>query len=315
MMDKIKLSLKDERLLELLDINSKSTLGFLADRLNLSKQAIRIKLKNITQKEIIINYISIVDFFKLGYNNMHLYLTLQGIDKKIYNKKLEDLKKIREVIWIAELFGESNLGGSILYKNILELSKTLNRINKIFGQFIIHRELHLISKHLIFGINFVSKNSKSFEINQKEDILEIEKLDGAILSEIKNNSRFSYVDLSDKLQRKPETIKKHILLLEKRGIIRGYKVLFNYNKLGYLWNLCMLKITAGRDITNLLTHLKKEKRVPFISITVENHIIIDFLSRDYQELKEFLNFLKEKNEEIESYKILNVEKIIRLKSI
>lgn len=53
-MGKFKLNYKDQRLLELLDINSRSTLGFLAEKLNLSKQAIRIKLKGFIQKEIIL---------------------------------------------------------------------------------------------------------------------------------------------------------------------------------------------------------------------------------------------------------------------
>lgn len=314
-MDKFKLNHKNKILLELLDANSRSTLGFLAEKLNLSKQAIRIKLKNFIQKELVLNYISIVDFFKLGYNNMHLYLMLQGIDKETYNKKIEDIKKLRGIVWIAELFGESNLGISILYKNTLELSDILDKTNKIFGSFIIRRETHLINKHFISRINFVSQDSKIIELNHDKNILNIEKLDEKILSEIKNNARFNYLDLSIKLKKKPETIKKHILSLENKKIIKSYKLLLNYNRLGYLWHLCILNIVPGRGISNLLNYFKQEKRIPFVSITIENNIIIDFLSRDYQELKEFLNLLKEKNKEIESYKILNVEKLIKLKEI
>ncbi len=152
-------------------------------------------------------------------------------------------------------------------------------------------------------------------MNHDKNILNIERLDEKILSEIKNNARFNYLDLSIKLKKKPETIKKHILSLENKKIIKSYKLLLNYNRLGYLWHLCILNIVPGRGISNLLNYFKQEKRIPFVSITIENNIIIDFLSRDYQELKEFLNLLKEKNKEIESYKILNVEKLIKLKEI
>ena len=90
-MGKFKLNYKDQRLLELLDTNSRSTLVFLAEKLNLSKQAIRIKLKGFIQRGIILNYVSIINFFKLGYNNMHLYLMLQGIDKETYNAMVNGL--------------------------------------------------------------------------------------------------------------------------------------------------------------------------------------------------------------------------------
>ncbi|MCX6749092.1 MAG: winged helix-turn-helix transcriptional regulator [Candidatus Pacearchaeota archaeon] len=314
-MDRFKLNYKDQRLLELLDINSRSTLGFLAEKLNLSKQAIRIKINKFIQKGIILNYVSIIDFFKLGYNNMHLYLMLQGIDKETYNKKVEEVKKLREIAWIAELFGESNLGISILYKDAMELSETLSKINKIFKSFMIRRETYFINKHLISRINLVSQDSKIIELSHDKKILDIEKLDEKILSEIKNNARFNYLDLSARLNKKPETIKKHILFLENKSIIKNYKILLNYNRLGYLWNLCILNIAPGSDISNLLEYFKKEKRIPFVSVTIENNIIIDFLSEDYQELREFLNLLKEKNKELESYKILNVEKLIKLKEI
>jgi DNA-binding Lrp family transcriptional regulator len=315
-MDKFKLNYKDKMLLELLDANSRSTLGFLAGKLNLSKQAIRKKLNRFIQGGVILNYISIIDFFKLGYNNMHLYLMLQGIDKEMYNKKLEELKKLREIAWIAELFGESNLGISILYKDTFELSYILNKINKIFGSLIIRKEIHLINKHLIPKINLISQDySKVIELSYDKKIFNIERLDEKILSEIKNNARFSYLDISTKLKKKPETIKKHIVSLENKGVIKNYKILLNYNSLGYLWNLCILNIVPGKNISNLLNYFKREKRIPFVSITIENNIIIDFLSKDYQELKEFLNLLKEKNKEIESYKILNVEKLIKLKEI
>ncbi|MEK7548980.1 MAG: winged helix-turn-helix transcriptional regulator [Patescibacteria group bacterium] len=314
-MGKFKLNSKNLQLLELLDVNSRATLGFLAKKLNLSKQAIRIKINGFIQKGIILNYVSIIDFFKLGYNNAHLYLMLQGIEKKTYNKKIEELKKLKEIAWIAELFGEFNLGISILYKDISELSEILNKVNKIFGAFIIQKNIYFINKHFISKIKFISRDSKFIELSHDKKTLNINELDEKILSEIKNNARFNYFDLSDKFKKKPETIKKHILFLENENIIRGYKILLNYNGLGYLWNLCILKIFPAKSLSGLLASLKKEKRIPFVSVTIENNLIIDFLSADYQELRDFLNLLKERYKEIENYKILNIDKLIKLKEV
>src|SRR3989344_9006400 len=172
-MGKFKLNYKDQRLLELLDTNSRSTLVFLAEKLNLSKQAIRIKLKGFIQRGIILNYVSIINFFKLGYNNMHLYLMLQGIDRETYNRKIEEINKIREIVWIAELFGESDLGISILYKDISELSEILAKIDRIFGSFITQKEVYFINRHFISSINLISQNLKVTELSHDKKTLNI----------------------------------------------------------------------------------------------------------------------------------------------
>ena len=104
--------------------------------------------------------------------------------------------------------------------------------------------------------------------------------------------------------------------LEKNKVIKGYGVLLNYGKLGYEWNICVLNIAPGSNLSSLLNLLKKENNIPFISTTIENNIIFDYVSEDYNELKEFLDKLQiEFSKVVDTYKILSVLNLEKLKDL
>ncbi|KKL51761.1 hypothetical protein LCGC14_2292270 [marine sediment metagenome] len=60
-----------------------------------------------------------------------------------------------------------------------------------------------------------------------------QKVDNEILSLLSKDCRLSNRELGRKSGRSPLTIKNHIDDLEERGIIKGYRVNLDYEKLGY----------------------------------------------------------------------------------
>ena len=314
-MVKSKLNKRDYLLLEILDKNARTSLKDISKELKISKQAVKKKIDKLDEK-VILKYVSIIDFFKIGYNNVHLYLKVRGFSKEEYEKKIQKLIEIENITWVAEFFGDLNIGISIFYKNVFELNKTLIEVYRLFGKGIGGKKMHFVNRHLIQNISFFNKSPRKV-INLSNDccLNELKKTEKELLSEIRDNSRFSYLDLSKKLSKKAETIKKHIKKMEDKEIIKGYKLLIDYNQLGFIWSICNISISPGGKIENILETLRLEKRIPFISVTIENNLIIDFLSKDYRELKDFLLTLKEKNKMISDYSVLNVEKILKLEEI
>ena len=62
----------------------------------------------------------------------------------------------------------------------------------------------------------------------------IDKTDYNILKHLALNSRISHVELGDKIDVSPSVVKYRIEQLEKRGIIIGYRVDTDHEKLGLL---------------------------------------------------------------------------------
>ncbi|MHA1460452.1 MAG: Lrp/AsnC family transcriptional regulator [Promethearchaeota archaeon] len=61
----------------------------------------------------------------------------------------------------------------------------------------------------------------------------VDDLDLDILGILSKNSKQNFKQISDELKKSPVTIKKHVEELEKHGVIKGYGVDIDFEKLGY----------------------------------------------------------------------------------
>lgn len=311
-MDFIKLNKKDYELIQILDMHSRMTLNELSKKLNISKQACNKKIKNLLNKKII-KFIPIIDYFKMGYNNVHVYYKLRGLKKDESNNLIKKIRSMNNVAWISGFFGEFNMGISIFYSSLENLQKTMANIDKVFGDHISSKKDHFIIKQ--FNQSFCTFENNKREIimiKVNETTIKLSDIERKIIANIRENARYSYLDLVSNQIKKPETIKNNIKKLEKNQIIKGYKLLIDFNKLGYIWSLCHLKLKNNSDSSKLIKLLNKENRIPFISVTLNNNIIIDFLSKNYSELKTYLEELIDSQKIILDYKILNIDKVYKI---
>jgi len=61
----------------------------------------------------------------------------------------------------------------------------------------------------------------------------VDDVDLDILGILSENSKQNFKQISDELKKSPVTIKKHVEELEKNGIIKGYGIDLDFEKLGY----------------------------------------------------------------------------------
>lgn len=66
-----------------------------------------------------------------------------------------------------------------------------------------------------------------------KELPSVEDLDIEILKILSEDGRTNYHQIAKDLNRSPITIKKHVTELEDNGIIKGYGVSIDYEKLGY----------------------------------------------------------------------------------
>ena len=300
---------KNLRIMSILNEDCRTSLTDLSKAILSSKQATSQRIKRL-ETEYIRSYRPITNIFRLGYTGAYLYLKIAGLKKKNLFKKLGNLKKLEEVSWIATLFGSFDVAIAFRYKNAYDLSSILNRIYSEFNKRIIGKEIFLSQKFIIpvLSMDDEKKGQRFFILESNHGkILVLNPIQKKILKELSYNARASYSKLSEKLGISSKTIKKKISELEKEGVILGYSAILDYPSLGFLWTSCILKTYPGTDISLLVEFLKKESRITWIAISVENEIMFDFLGKDFSSLKDFLNNLKiNYDHEIIDYNLLNI---------
>lgn len=308
--------INNERILEILDRNCRATLREIATELRISKQAVHKKLLELQKKEIS-SYLTIINYYELGYNNIHLYLKIRGFEESQFETRLKSLNRLKNIAWLADFIGDFDIGISIFYKSLEDLEITLKKIYAILGKNILKKEMYLLSRQIIPIASSKEINRKYFEIvKTKNPEVRLSNLDNLILNKIVSNSRFNYLDVSENLGISRQTLKERIKNMEKKKIILGYKPLINYSSLGDSWSLCILKLFPIIDSSALLKILLKNRNIPFISITIDNSLIFDFKSKDHSQFKDFVKELKKDyNELIEDCLLLNVNKLHKLRSI
>lgn len=312
-MDFIKLKKKDIDIINLLDSNSRVSLREISNHLKISKQACKRKIHELEKKGVI-KKIPLINYFNLDYKNVHIYFKLFGTENISYKKIINELVKIKNVAWVSTFFGDLNLGLSVFYSSFNELSDILKKVYSLLGENIIKEEKHFVLQQFVGHFSIYNKHpQKMVEISPAKEKKSLSELDKKIFNLVHDNANFTYLDIAENIGTKAETVKRHLKKLEREEIILKYKLLIDYNKIGYIWSLLHLSLNKNKKRENLLKTLKAEKRVPFISETIEGDMIVDFVSNNYIELKNFIETLKSKNKEINDYRILNIHNIHKIK--
>ena len=85
-MEKLKLDLKDKKILSLLSINSRIPLTQLSKKVALSRDAVNYRIKNYEKKGVIQGYRTMVDLGKFDYKANHLFIKLNNPPQEIEQK-------------------------------------------------------------------------------------------------------------------------------------------------------------------------------------------------------------------------------------
>ncbi len=305
---------REKVIIEKLDRNCRMNLKELSKILFLSKQSIYNRIRSLENREIIKAHISVIDKYKLGYENLYLFLKISGLSLADNQQKQTLIKNIHGVTSVTNFFGDFDVGISIYYRCLTELTSILNKIYRIFGKSIENKELHFTKRHIIQSMVFEDKTPRKTFIKEtvQEPSVKLTSQEKEILKKLEFNGRANYVELADELKISANTVKYHIKKLEKSGVILGYKTNLDYTKLGYLWNICLLETFPGKDISPILDFFEMNKKIPFISVDINDNLAFDYLSEDYMSLKNFLIGLKIKyNNIVKRYTVLNVSSLIR----
>jgi len=262
----IKLSKKDRSILYQLNINSRQHAAKLAKELKLSKQSVVYRIKNLTDKRIVTQFYTLVNFTALGYKPYKIFLRMNNLNREQIQKFLEGLRKKEYVVWTVHCDGHFDVIIGLIAKNSEHFRGIyLDILDENQEAIISSDHSTIISAHQKKKEYLADKAEKpilnNFYANQP--IEKIDKKDSQILSLLAFNSRLSIIDISRKISLTPEGTRIRIKNLEKRNIIMGSSILLDFNKIGFGGYKVLLKLRnkSQEGIKKLISFLLSYPKV------------------------------------------------------
>lgn len=308
------MDLKDKKLVYLLDLNSRSKEIDLARKLRTSKQVVNYRIKRLISERIIKKFQTVLNLDSLGINvYSNVYFKLSASKSK-EEEILRFLVNNENVGYVALLGGRFDLSIVLVAKDIQQLEDNLNEIINKYPEELKEYTLSLRT----FGVKFTKKyllerGIETKKILAKESKIEkIDKLDKDILQFLSPNSRFSIVEISDKLKVPFSTVRLRIKSLENKGVIAGYSILPDLNKLGMLNYKLFIKVKDKSEAAykKLFSFSETQKNIIWFFKTLGEHdyelrIEVENQEKYHELVKEIRSNFPEIINEVETVLVFN----------
>ncbi len=232
----VKLDLRDKKILYELDTNSRQSFREIGYKVMLSKDSVAYRINKLQRIGIIKQFQTVVDVSKLGFISFRLYLKLQNVTPRKEQEIINWLKNQEIVTWLVSIDGDYDLGMWILAKSPREANKLWKELHERYVNYIDHHSLTIFTKIVYFPRAYIlgkEKNLKQFIFVSGSKKIKLDAVDMKILRLLVPNSRVMVSEIAEKLKMTPKTISYRIRKLERKGVILGYRMMFDLEKLGY----------------------------------------------------------------------------------
>jgi len=254
--EKVKLDLKDRKILYQLDVNSRQSNAEIAKKVGLSKDVVGYRIKKLEENGLIKGYYALIDFSRLGYFSVRVYLKLYDASPDKEKEIVDFLIKNKKVFYVAVIEGSYDIDIGTLVKDIYEFEDFWLDFKKEFKQYMGEEKISIFTKaHHFHRAYILDKKIDESEVQffGGKKIVKYDEIDFEILKIIAINARVPIMEISAKAKIPPTTIAHRIKQLENNKIIQGYRFIFNFQKFGYEYykiDLTLKDITRFEELVN-----------------------------------------------------------------
>lgn len=236
---KIKLDIKDRKILYQLDINSRQSNSEIAKKVGLSKQVVGFRISRLAKEKIFSSFYTVIDISKLGFTVHKEFLRLQNVDQEKEKELIQFLVNHPNVVWVASCDARFDLAFGTWARNMESLDQTLTEINKKFGEYFAEKKIATIIRADYFTREYLinkkePRNYREAFFGAVADPIKMDLLDWEILSLLASNARITAVDISKKTKLSADAVSERIRKIEKSGIVNHYNIVPNEPKYPYL---------------------------------------------------------------------------------
>jgi DNA-binding Lrp family transcriptional regulator len=311
-MEKVRLDMKDKRILDALDKDANITFPKLSKKVGVSRQVAEYRVKNLLFKKTIYDFHTLVDVGKIGYSNFRIHIRLKNISEETYTHFAKELFTKYPVFWVAFVSGSFDIIVDLFARNLNEFEEVFSKILQKNKNIIQNYETLSILELNLYEYNYFLKGKRDRSkiiVHKNLGKMEIDDIDKNILKLIKHNSRCSYESLSSKVGLSRNAVKRRIQKLETQKVIAGYKAFINFHHLNKHSFKIFIKYNNSKreQETSLLETLKNKIGIlATLKLLGKWNLDIEIHEEDIKTLQKFIIELRNKFNIIEDYEIVQI---------
>lgn len=245
---KVKLDLKDKKILSILAKNARTPVSIIARNVGLSRDGVSYRIRNYIKNKVLQGYRVLIDIDKLGYQIYHLFIQLNPPTKEKEKELIEKFKTSSFVRAVLKFSGKYDYELALIAKNIYEFDSILRTIISDCGKYLQNYEILQIINYYVE--NTVPKSflivEESDQINKKKEVrkeeIRLDKKDLDILRILANNASLPLYAVANKIGISADTVNYRLKKMVSKGIIKKFIPVVNYATLGYSIYALMINI-------------------------------------------------------------------------
>ncbi len=286
----------DKKIMSELDLNAREPATSIAKKIRASKETVNFRINRLVERKYIRLFYTIFNASRIGYLYYMAFITLNGAtaenEKKIISYIRND--KICSNLRVCE--GPYDLMFTCIVKSPGEFYDFMKRFKAEFGNFILSKEIHSVTNISKINQKFqTSGNTLQLSFSTADTTVDgIDETDIKIMQTLAKDGRTKLVDIANSLGVNPKVVKYRIKRLEKEGIILGYSITPNFDKLGLQFIQINLELKNYSSIPVIMEFFYKTEKCLFIFQLVGKYdLIIELYIENEMALKETMEKFRE----------------------
>lgn len=314
----IRLSANEKKILSAMDFHAMRPMRELRKLTGLREHTIRYCVKGLEEKGML-SVMPLLNVNCLGLSHYYFFFSLSTVKRSTHAALIDYLVKSEYVSFLCELGGDYQYELTVCARSLSEVENFLSEMARKFGSIFIGKSagsrmrlIHYRYKYLLESKG--SPKTLCWGICDKQE--QIDELDHKILSLMSNDKVMSSTGISRLLKIPYSTAEYRLRRLEEHGIIAGYILFVDAEKLGYQYFL----VTIYSKGFNVALARKLEDyclKNPYVRFLLENLGEWDFeLGIDTNNPQDVVKIMQELSElfgaEIHTMKSLPVFRYIKV---
>ncbi len=280
-----------------LDRNCRQTQKQIAKRAGVSRDIVLHRVRKLEAAGIVKGYYTLIDFSKLGYTLVRVYLKLQNATEKT-ERQLADYLMKENTITVYKTSAGWDLAVGFLVNSLKEFDRMWTNFLKKFKSHIKEKTISVFYGFVHYARNYLvpEKQRDYYEsvIGGSEKI-QLSDSDLKLLRLIAANGKISLLEISKGMKISAPAIGQKIRSLEKRGVILGYRAMIDLNKIGYEYYKVDVELNDIIFREQIRKFLRFHPNVVYEDITFGgSDLEFDLEVKSAEEFEKFMAELREK---------------------